>query len=94
MFGYGYFQQRPYIDGIERELRHMDPDLAKEIRVVYESLYPMNLNKLGDEIEKNFKGKLTPAQERAFKWNKCADPSDLIPILALMYSASMESATI
>ena len=82
----GIFNRGPYIDGIERELRHMDPDLAKEIRVVYESLYPMNLNKLGDEIEKNFKGKLTPAQERAFKWNKCADPSDLIPILPYVFS--------
>lgn len=80
----GIFNKAPYVDGIERELRHMeDRGLAKDIRALMKEV---SLAELGKEIEKKYPGKLPPMQLRAFQWKKCAEPKDLIPILPYVFS--------
>lgn len=80
----GIFNKAPYIDGIERALRHMkDRALADEIGAMMKEV---PLAKLGEEVDKRYPGKLTAAEARNFHWKKCADPQDLIPILPYVFS--------
>ncbi|MCR1840123.1 sugar phosphate isomerase/epimerase family protein [Murimonas intestini] len=80
----GIFNKAPYIDGIERTLRHMeDKGLAEDIRALWKEV---PLSELGTEIDKRYPGKLTQAEAGAFHWKKCADPEDLVEILPYVFS--------